>query len=145
MRKSNTRATATFAKFAAMPFVIVAVGGCAADPADPQVEIIELKVENDQYAALDLDRAGVSLGDMDVYSGNAIKDGRKVGRGGGSCQVLHVDGEKITTQCVLTMELEQGSVTLQALWLKGANPLDMAVTGGTGAYQIGRASCRERV
>ncbi|MGC7095282.1 allene oxide cyclase barrel-like domain-containing protein [Amycolatopsis lurida] len=142
MRKSNTRAKATLAKFVAMPFVIVAVGGCAADPADDQVEIIELKVENDQYAALDLDRAGVSLGDMDVYSGNAIKDGRKVGRGGGSCQVLHVDGEKITTQCVLTMELEQGSVTLQALWLKGANPLDMAVTGGTGAYRDARGTVR---
>ncbi|QBS45113.1 hypothetical protein [Nocardia sp. CS682] len=71
---------------------------------------------------------------MDVFSGNAIKDGRKVGRGGGTCQAIHVDGEKVTTQCLLTMQLESGSVTMQALWVRGSSPLDMAITGGTGSY-----------
>ncbi|MCX0275157.1 dirigent protein [Nocardia zapadnayensis] len=107
-----------------------------------RTEILELEVANDQYAALDLDRPGASVGDMDVFSGNAVIDGRKVGRGGGSCQTIHVDGETITMQCLLTMELENGSVTMQALWVKGPSPLDMAVTGGTGAYRHARGTVR---
>jgi hypothetical protein len=148
MQNNNTRAKATIMKFIAAPLVAIAVGGCSAGPSETetqegdQVEVLELKVENDQYAALDLDRAGVSVGDMDVYSGNAIRDGRKVGRGGGSCQVVHIDGENITMQCLLTMQLTQGSVTMQSLWVRGATPLDMAVTGGTGAYRNARGTVR---
>jgi hypothetical protein len=133
-------------KVVAAPLVAVAVGGCSADPAETQagdqVEVLELEVENDQYAAIDLDRAGMSVGDMDVFSGNAIQDGREVGRGGGSCQVTHIEGENATMQCLLTMELEHGSVTMQSAWTRGANPLDMAVTGGTGAYRNARGSVR---
>jgi len=146
MQNNNTRAKAAFMKFVAVPLMAVAVGGCSADTretqAGDQVEVLELKVENDQYAAIDLDRAGVSVGDMDVFSGNAIKDGRKVGRGGGSCQVTHIEGENVTTQCLLTMELERGSVTMQSAWARGASLLDMAVTGGTGAYRNARGSVR---
>lgn len=148
MQNNNTRAKAVFMKFVAVPLIIFAAGGCSADPSETetqsgdQAEVLELKVENDQYAALDLNQAGVSLGDMDVYSGNAIKDGRKVGRGGGSCQVTHVDGGNITMQCFITMELEHGSVTMQSLWTRGASPLDMAVTGGTGVYRNARGTVR---
>ncbi|WP_280356947.1 hypothetical protein [Nocardia otitidiscaviarum] len=68
---------------AAVPLVAIAVSGCgtatgeADPPADAQVEVLELGVENDQYASLDLGQPGVSVGDMDVYSGNAIQDGRR--------------------------------------------------------------------
>ncbi len=148
MQNNNARTKALFTKFVAVPLIAFAAGGCSADPSETgtrsgdQVEVLELKVENDQYAALDLNRAGVSVGDMDVYSGNATKDGRKVGRGGGSCQVTHVDGENITMQCLITMELEHGSVTMQSLWTRGASPLDMAVTGGTGVYRNARGTVR---
>jgi hypothetical protein len=148
MQNNNTRTKAAFMKFVAVPLITVAVGGCGADPSETetragdQVEVLELEVENDQYAALDLGQAGVSVGDMDVYSGNAIKDGRKVGRGGGACQVIHVDGDNITMQCLITMELEHGSVTMQSLWVRGASPLDMGVTGGTGVYRDARGTVR---
>lgn len=79
---------------------------------------------------------------MDVYSGTAIKDGHNVGRGGGSCQVIHVKGEELTSQCLITMEVEQGSLTMQSLWTKGAASLDMAITGGTGAYRNARGIAR---
>jgi hypothetical protein len=71
-----------------------------------------------------------------------LKDGREVGRGGGSCQITHIDGEKITSHCLITMELEQGSLTVQSLWVNGTSPLDMAITGGTGAYRDARGSVR---
>ena len=145
---NNTRTKALVMKFVSVPLIIFAAGGCSADPSETetlagdQVEVLELKVENDQYAALDLNQAGASVGDMDVYSGNAVKDGREVGRGGGSCQVTHVAGDKVTMQCVITMELEHGSVTMQSFWTRGASPLDMAVTGGTGAYRNARGTVR---
>jgi hypothetical protein len=148
MQNNSTRAKATIMTFIAAPLITIAVGGCNAGtsetetPEGDQVEVLELKVENDQYAALDLNRAGASVGDMDVFSGNAIRDGRKVGRGGGSCQVVHVDGENVTMQCLITMQLPQGSVTMQSLWARGATPLDMAITGGTGAYRNARGTVR---
>ncbi|MFD4656120.1 hypothetical protein ACFWP2_10885 [Kitasatospora sp. NPDC058444] len=121
-----------------------AVGTADADaPRRGRVEVLELKVQNDQYEALDLGAAGPSLGDMDVYSGTAVQDGRSVGRGGGSCQVVQVEGEDITTQCLITMAVEGGSLTMQSLWTKGTStPLDMAVTGGTGAYAGARGTFR---
>lgn len=145
MQNNNTRAKAAFV---AVSLITAVVGGCGADTSETenqtrnQVEVLELKVENDQYAALDLDRAGVNVGDMDVYSGNPIRDGRKVGHGGGSCQITHIDGANITMQCLLTMKLEHGSVTMQSLWVRGASPLDMAITGGTGAYRNARGTVR---
>ena len=40
------------------------------------------------------------------------------------------------------MELGRGSLTLQSLWVDGASPLDMAITGGTGDYRNARGSVR---
>ncbi|WP_436943850.1 allene oxide cyclase barrel-like domain-containing protein [Streptomyces sp. SudanB25_2051] len=127
---------------AAVAVGVWAVGSANAGPAKGRVEILELKVQNDQYTAADLGPAGPSLGDMDVYSGTAVKDGRSVGRGGGSCQVVHMKGDEVTSQCVITMEVAEGSVTMQSLWTKGAPTLDMAVTGGTGAYRNARGIAR---
>ncbi|MFD3536895.1 hypothetical protein [Streptomyces sp. NPDC058661] len=135
-------------RFAAASLAAVAVGVWAVDSANAgtpereRVEVLELKVRNDQYTAADLGPAGPSLGDMDVYSGTAVRDGRSVGRGGGSCQVIHVEGEELTSQCLITMEMEQGSLTMQSLWTKGAASLDMAITGGTGVYRGARGIAR---
>jgi hypothetical protein len=123
-----------------VPLIAAALVGCSADR--EQVEVLELAVENDQYAAPDLGPVGTTVGDMYVYSGRGMEDGREVGRGGGSCQVIRVDGEKITTHCLITMELERGSLSLQSLWVTGTSPLDMAITGGTGAYRNARGSVR---
>ncbi|MGW3963968.1 allene oxide cyclase barrel-like domain-containing protein [Amycolatopsis sp. NPDC005003] len=128
---------------------LLAGGGLSARAAETgpanrpgQPEILELAVENDQYAAPDLPPAGTSVGDLYVYSGWLLKDGHRVGQGGGSCQVVQVDGAKVTAQCVLTGRLEQGSLTMQALWATGESPLDMAITGGTGAYRDAQGTVR---
>lgn len=144
MRYKSKRTRAVLTTIVAVSLVTAAVGGWAADNGNKegQVEVLELNVENDQYASLDLGQPGASVGDMDVYSGNAIKDGRKVGHGGGSCQVINMDGENMTMQCLLTMEFDRGSVTMQSLWTRGENPLDMAITGGTGVYRNARGTVR---
>lgn len=131
------------ASLAAAALGVWAVGSAGADaPERGRVEVLELKVRNDQYAATDLGPAGPSLGDMDVYSGTALQDGRDVGRGGGTCQVIHIEGEELTRQCLLTMEVERGSLTMQSLWVRGPGSLDMAITGGTGAYAKARGTAR---
>jgi hypothetical protein len=148
MQINKTRASTAFSRLVAGALITVAGGGCTTagseteTPARDHVEVLELAVENTQYQALDLGQPGVSLGDMDVYSGNAIRDGRRVGQGGGSCQTLHVDGDKVTRQCLITMELEHGSVTMQSLWTSGTSPLDMAISGGTGDYRNARGTVR---
>ncbi|VFB01795.1 allene oxide cyclase barrel-like domain-containing protein [Nocardia cyriacigeorgica] len=147
-RATGFTAVSALPRLVAVALIAAAVGGCSTSdddtetPATEQVEVIELKVQNTQYEALDLGPAGPSLGDMDVYSGNAIQDGRRVGQGGGSCQTLHIDGDRVLMQCVITMELERGSVTMQSTWTRGASPLDMAITGGTGEYRNARGTVR---
>ncbi|MFF0747960.1 hypothetical protein [Streptomyces sp. NPDC004267] len=149
-RASGGRRRVTLTRVLAASMATAAIGFAAVGNADAdaprqrdRVEILELKVRNDQYTAVDLGPAGPSLGDMDVYSGTAIKDGRGVGRGGGQCQVIALSGAETTSQCVLTMEVESGSLTMQSLWTKGGTaPLDMAITGGTGAYAGARGIVR---
>ncbi|MET8507704.1 hypothetical protein ABZV60_24080 [Streptomyces sp. NPDC004787] len=116
----------------------LAVGSAgAADPATApakHVEILELKVGNLQYDGVDLGPAGPSLGDVSVFSGTTSKDGRVIGLGGGTCEVVRIEGARQTSQCVITARLEGGTLTMQAL-REGASPdLAMALTGGTGAY-----------
>ncbi|TDC27425.1 hypothetical protein E1265_01670 [Streptomyces sp. 8K308] len=62
--------------------------------------------------------------------------------GGRSCQVIHVESEELTTQCLITIELERGSLTMQSLWSGRTSSLDMAVTGGTGVYGNARGTAR---
>jgi hypothetical protein len=144
--KNNPRAV--LVKFFAVSLVTALVSVCAVDSADAdapdkdRVEVLELAVHNDQYADTDLGPAGPSLGDMYVYSGTAMRNGREVGRGGGSCQVVHIDGAELTTQCLITMELERGSLTMQSLWVSGTSSLDMAITGGTGDFSNARGHAR---
>ncbi|MFJ9417211.1 hypothetical protein ACIRPT_23905 [Streptomyces sp. NPDC101227] len=145
-RNGNPRARRI--KLFAISLAAAVVGVCAVGSADAdtpergRVEVLELKIQNEQQAATDLGPAGPSLGDMDVYSGSAIRDGRRVGRGGGSCQVIHVNGKELTTQCLITIELERGSLTMQSLWGGGKGSLDMAITGGTGIYRNARGTAR---
>lgn len=142
------RSATALVRFVVGSLLAAAVGGCGADgreavpSAGGRVEVLELEVGTDQYAAVDLDPAGPSLGDLDVYSGTATDGGRDVGHAGGSCQVTHIDGAEVTTRCVITMEFERGSLTVQSLWVKGTSPLDMAISGGTGDYRAARGTVR---
>ncbi|WP_282694940.1 hypothetical protein [Streptomyces sp. CC208A] len=144
LRRTDGTWSITFAavSLAAVAADVWAVDGAAAETTK-KPEVIEVEVRSDPYAAaVDLGPAGSSLGDTDVYSGTAVVDGRSVGRGGGHCQVIHMQGEDVTSQCLITMEVEQGSLTTQSLWTKGTPTLDMAVTGGTGVYRDARAFAR---
>lgn len=110
-------------------------GTNATTPPVPRVEIIEAAALTDQLATPDVGEPGPSIGDSTVFSGGIRQDDREIGHGGGACQNVHIEGDRITMQCVLTAQLERGSLAMQAVWVQGASPLDMAITGGTGAYR----------
>ncbi|MFI7339116.1 hypothetical protein ACIBUY_14385 [Streptomyces sp. NPDC050085] len=142
-------ATGKFTRLFAVSLVTAVIGigvGGSADAgtsAKSRVEVLDLAVRYDQHEALDVGPAGPSLGDTNVYSGIAVQDGRDVGRGGGTCQVVRVEGTAATTQCLLTLETERGSLTMQSLWKTGGRgPLDMAITGGTGDFADARGTVR---
>ncbi|MFD4994729.1 allene oxide cyclase barrel-like domain-containing protein [Streptomyces buecherae] len=149
-------------KFLGVSLAAAAVGVCAVGSADAntstgqstsastststtasekaRVDVIDIKLKNEQHAVTDLGPAGPSLGDYNSFSGRAIRDGREVGLGAGSCKTVHIEGDKATTQCVITVEIGRGSVTMQSLAPKGGSSLDMAITGGTGAYAGARGT-----
>ncbi|QXJ25672.1 hypothetical protein AGRA3207_007198 [Actinomadura graeca] len=39
---------------------------------------------------------------------------------------------------MISLRLPRGALTVQSLWVRGADPLTMAITGGTGAYRNAR-------
>ncbi|MFF5715958.1 dirigent protein [Streptomyces buecherae] len=141
---------ATLAKCVAVSLAAATVGFCTLGtagaqtperaPDRKQAEIIDFTFHNEQYADNDLAPSGPSLGDTNVYSGSLVKDGRTIGRGGGTCQGVHLDGAKMTMQCLVTLDLERGSLTMQSLAVKDSKTVEMAITGGTGAYNTARGT-----
>ncbi|TYB41075.1 allene oxide cyclase barrel-like domain-containing protein [Actinomadura chibensis] len=122
---------------------VVAIGGTmavwttSAQAGDTgRSRVLDLNVRNDQYAFVDLGAPGASVGDRYVFSDTLSGDAD--GEDGGSCEIVRVDGAKITTSCVISLRLPRGALTVQALWVRGTGPLTMAVTGGTGDYRDAR-------
>ncbi|MGW9211346.1 allene oxide cyclase barrel-like domain-containing protein [Embleya sp. NPDC055664] len=144
----NNTTRSMISKFAALSLVTAAVGVFAVGSADAdtskkeRVEVFELQLRDLEYKPIDLGPAGPSLGDMSAYCATAVENGRKVGYGAGTSQVVHVEGDKITSQAVITLELERGSLTMQSLRTNEASTLDMAITGGTGAFNGARGTVR---
>ncbi|MFJ2738329.1 hypothetical protein ACIO3O_01535 [Streptomyces sp. NPDC087440] len=155
MRNNSKRPR--FTRLAALSLATVAVaavatGGANADtsispspsPSEKgRTEIIELQLKDLEYESLDLGGPGPSRGDMSVYFATAVHNGRAVGRGAGTSQVVHVGtGGEVTSQAVITLDLDRGSLTMQSLRSDGQTSLDMAITGGTGAFKDARGSVR---
>jgi hypothetical protein len=92
-----------------------------------------------KFLPVDPSSSALGLGDRLVFSDTLSGD--KAGTDGGVCTVVNViDGPAFTGvyHCNVTAEFADGQITGQALVLStaGNNPahFDIAVTGGTGAY-----------
>jgi hypothetical protein len=137
-----------FALFSAAGTAVLALGASAVLTVPAQAgdqEVIDLAVGNDGVVKTDVGKHGLSVGDEFLYADKLFRDGKQVGQDGSSCQVTKLDGEKITTNCVLSVQLPDGQITAQSLWTKGADTVRMAVTGGTGAYRgaTGELTCND--
>lgn len=102
---------------------------------DDNGETLRLEAETVDSADIDVGDTGLSLGDYFTFTDDVSKRGRKVGEIHGSCMVTRIDGEDVTVNCVATLTLKRGQITLQ-----GVLPADeeekftVAVTGGTDRY-----------
>ncbi|MDO0929405.1 hypothetical protein QQY24_29825 [Streptomyces sp. TG1A-8] len=137
-----------FALFGAVGTAVLALGtSCVlAVPAQATSEkVIDLAIGNDGVVQTDVGTPGLSVGDEFVYSDKLFQNGKQVGEDGSSCQVTKLDGAKVTTNCVLSVQLPDGQLTAQSLWTKGTDTVRMAVTGGTGAYRgaTGELTCND--
>jgi hypothetical protein len=102
---------------------------------------LRLVATEDQFEFVDHGAPGPSLGDELVFSEILRQRGREVGTSGVVCTVtsIEVPYEVQTFQCVGTLSLRRGQITLQGLIeVQGEDdpgPFVVAITGGTGAYR----------
>ncbi|WP_030682988.1 allene oxide cyclase barrel-like domain-containing protein [Streptomyces sp. NRRL B-1347] len=138
----------TYAVFgvAASGLLVLGMSTALTAPAQASTkEVIELAVGNNGVVHTDVGTPGLSVGDEFVYADKLSQGGRQIGKDGSSCQVTELKGSKITTNCVLSVQLPKGQITAQSLWVKGSDTVRMAITGGTGAYRgaTGELTCND--
>lgn len=142
---------AVHAARAAMIAVAVLVLGSAPAAADGKRKHDTLRLVGtpSQSAFLDRDAPGPSLGDEFVFSNVLRKDGRDAGTAHGVCVVTEVvpPYTAFTFQCVATLALRRGQITLQGVaelqdLVGDPGPFTWAITGGTGAYRSAGGEAR---
>jgi hypothetical protein len=122
---------------------MVATGGTLAfagngdDGDDDNGDVIRLTSRTVSDGDIDLGETGPSTGDRFFFAEDLFRGGEKVGDSGGECVIVRVEGETGTGNCVATLRLPGGQITLQALitFAEGNPPFTVAVTGGTGRYR----------
>jgi hypothetical protein len=110
---------------------------------DDHTRVIELFEHSDQQQTVDHPPTGPDLGDEFVFSSVLLTraGGSQVGSDGGVCTLVREEqgGTRTTAHCVAAARLERGQITVQGLVTltdaPTAPPFELAVTGGTGAYQ----------
>jgi hypothetical protein len=119
---------------------LVATAG-GAQKRGKKVQIINLTTQTDQEADLDLGAPGPSVGE------NVFRGDRQVGTDGGECVVVRLQPNPVpagqeptsaTVNCVATIQLPKGQVTVQGLVTfseQSGDRFTIAITGGTGAYR----------
>jgi hypothetical protein len=109
-----------------------------------KVRVLHVTLKNSQETPLDLGTPGPSVGDRFIVFGDLFRNDKRVGAGGYECvTMLFTPGpdpagepEAATDQCVATLSLAKGQITVQGLVDRtGPVPVTLAITGGTGAYR----------
>jgi hypothetical protein len=107
------------------------------DPASTdKTRTIKLVAKHRQETQVDLGEKGFGPGDLIVLSDVLFRHGKRVGTSGVTCTVIFVSSNQQTVQlqCVGTLSLPDGQITLQGL-PNIAESFALAITGGTGAYR----------
>jgi allene oxide cyclase-like protein len=131
--------------------VALAVGAVTLASADSNgssdehhARVIKVLEHEDQTQANDVGAPGPSLGDEFIFSSVLLRraGGEQVGTDGGVCTFVRLEQNNTvgTAHCVATASLAGGQITLQGLATFSLSattnpPSDVAITGGTGAYE----------
>lgn len=107
---------------------------------------IHLVAKAVEETELDLGKEGFNQGDQFVFADDLYEDGKRVGEDGGSCQLVRLASAEATFQCLVTLSLEKGQITVQGLFTAAGDddpsPFVVAITGGTGAYRAARGEVK---
>jgi hypothetical protein len=90
---------------------------------------------------LDFGEEGFGQGDRTVFAEDLFRNGRKVGETGAECIIVRlIDEESATVNCIGTLSLPQGQLTVQGLvtFTEEDRPFTVAITGGTGLFRKAR-------
>jgi hypothetical protein len=121
-----------------------ASGDPEGDKNGDKVRVLQVTLTNSQESSVDLGAPGPSVGDRFSVFGDLVRNGKQVGVAGYECvTLLFTPGpdpagppEAATDQCVGTLSLPKGQITVQGLVDRtGPVPVTIAITGGTGAYR----------
>jgi hypothetical protein len=91
---------------------------------------------NTEAKFINVGRPGPSLGDAFVFRSDLRREGETIGHDGGTCTVVSVEeGPVPEFQCVATLWFDEGQITAQGLVQFTEEAVEVAITGGTGAYE----------
>jgi hypothetical protein len=104
---------------------------------------VKLTTKTLDEAQVDAGKPGPSLGDSNVITEDAYRDGEKVGTSDLTCTVVRVDLARhfFAAECFNTTVLPGGQITAQGYVTSDQVeklPFKQAITGGTGAYRGAR-------
>jgi hypothetical protein len=121
---------------------IVATGASIAaagseDDGDDDGHVIHLTSTTANEGLVENPPTGPSGGDRFFFREDLFRDGERVGRDAGECVIVETQGENAVANCVATLELPGGQITVQGLveFSDPQPPFTIAVTGGTGRYR----------
>jgi hypothetical protein len=105
---------------------------------DRSGETIRLTLKTVDSTELDLGKRGFSVGDRFIFTEKALDGRRRVGTAYGECTLVRLKRDEATSQCLVTLVLERGSLTAHGVITgseEGDEPFTFAVTGGTDRYK----------
>jgi hypothetical protein len=88
---------------------------------------------NTEQAFVDVGEPDISLGDAFVFTSQLTRHGKTVGHTGVVCTTTSVQMEE--AQCVGTAWFRRGQITVQGLLAGEPEGFELAITGGTGAFE----------
>ncbi|MCW2767067.1 MAG: hypothetical protein JWO11_3026 [Nocardioides sp.] len=104
--------------------------------------VIRVLSTNTEEAFIDVGDPGFSLGDEFVFTSNLTKQGRPMGHTGVVCTITSTATEE--SQCVGTLSLLRGEITIQGLVAGEPQVFEFPITGGSGAYEGAEGTLRVR-
>jgi len=87
------------------------------------------------FAQIDNGTQGTSLGDVVVFSGPLLRDGKQVGRADVICTFVLTTATREEAQCPGTAELPGGQITVGGVIVNRSLTFTLPITGGSGEFQ----------
>jgi hypothetical protein len=94
---------------------------------------------NPNNTDIDLGEPGLSAGDVQAFTNDAVRNGKRIGYEAGECRIVLLDAPRLVAHCHSTLVLTHGTLTSQGVFeedmSEGPKGLTCAITGGTGRFR----------